>query len=413
MSAAAYQLLWLGEPGSSWLTALDAEVQQGFRDLGVPPEDTYSLLTSVAEIDWHFPVSCVWAAEGEEVPEERRLALDEVIRRAVPIFPVIEKLKDFGRLMPKPLLAINGMAWERGAQRLAAEVLNSFGLARQVRSVFISYMRRHSRAAAVQVLHELTDHGYLPFLDTASVEFGDQFQETLWDKMADADFLLFLDTPGALSSTWVDQELTRAHNLGMATLRVQWPARKDPETNRTWNGTAGTDMSWPFELAEKDFDGPAWTPVDVEDSIAGEVYDGQKPNPLAALRAETLAELAKLCEKVRMRSIGARRARLAGEIQHRAGRAGLTAVVDGTGPVRILSGDQVVAGALPVIGFPDSGLAFRNKEAFDSVAEPIRMVYDDLGIKPDRADYLTWLNDQLQGYQSNGLGDLNQWLKTL
>lgn len=123
--------------------------------------------------------------------------------------------------MPEALHPINGMEWSRGAERIASEILRSFGLSRPNRSVFISYMRRHSSAVAHQLLHKLTDHGCRPFLDTASVEFGDAFQESLWDSMADLDFLLFLDTPGALSSSWVEQELTRAHNLGMGTLQLR------------------------------------------------------------------------------------------------------------------------------------------------------------------------------------------------
>ena len=67
----------------------------------------------------------------------------------------------------------------------------------------------------------------------------------LWDRLSEADLLVFLDTPNALSSRWVEEELTRAHQIGTGTLQLIWPGHEK---------TAGTDFSTGFELEEADFD---------------------------------------------------------------------------------------------------------------------------------------------------------------
>jgi hypothetical protein len=306
---------------------------------------------------------------------------------------VIQDLTKYQAMMPAELHPVNGMEWSRGAERLAGEILNSFGLALRDRSVFISYMRKHSRAVALQLLHKLTDHGYRPFLDTASIEFGDRVQESLWDSLANIDFLLFLDTPGAISSNWVEDELTRAHNLGMGTLQLQWPG---------WRGAPGTDLSSDFKLKDSDFEAEA-TYQD----------DHGNPNPDGRIRNEVLEEIVKTCERVRMRSIGSRRIRITGEIVRRAAREGMEAVADHTGPVVVLRSGLKKACVLPVAGFPDSPLLFERRREFDDAGIEFAMAYDGLGIKSQRLEYLNWLNRQLKGFQSIPIMHLSTWLKAL
>ena len=74
-----------------------------------------------------------------------------------------------------------------------------------------------------------------------------EFQSVLWDRMADADLLVLIDTPRALSSRWVREELARAQALGLGVLQVVWPA---------YARTPGTEFCEPRYLDATDFDGP-------------------------------------------------------------------------------------------------------------------------------------------------------------
>lgn len=87
---------------------------------------------------------------------------------------------------------------------------------REKRLVFIRYRRDESRAVAEQLYHAFDQRAFDVFLDTHSVRGGSEFQSVLWDRMADADPLVLIDTPRALSSRWVREELARAQADGAA-----------------------------------------------------------------------------------------------------------------------------------------------------------------------------------------------------
>jgi hypothetical protein len=83
----------------------------------------------------------------------------------------------------------------------------------------------HTRRAAVQIYHGLDERTWGVFLDTHSITRGVNFQDNPWDQMANADLLLLLDSPGVVSSYYVQQELARAHDLGMGVLQLIWPTQ--------------------------------------------------------------------------------------------------------------------------------------------------------------------------------------------
>ncbi len=157
--------------------------------------------------------------------------------RGFSLFPVVEDLTRYSRCVPPELLPINGQIWDLA--RVGSDIMRGFRLSRRWRQVFISYRRSESTGVAHQLFHELNERGFRVFLDTASVDGGADFQKALWSRMADVDLVILLDTPGALSSNWVYQELNRAHDLGMGVVQLIWPGHAR---------TKGTELSFQCSL---------------------------------------------------------------------------------------------------------------------------------------------------------------------
>ena len=385
-----YQLVLLGDRNSPRVQELQDAVASQVKSLGLNPKNVISFQKPSDSINWRLPIVGIWFAT--EVPANRQDidTVNTLLNQGVGIFPALEDLTRFQQLVPSPLHQLNGLEWSRGAARLGSEVLRAFGLTRSQRSAFISYRRTDSRAVALQLFHALGEHGYRAFLDTASVDFGAQFQDVLWDRMADVDLLIFLDTPGALNSTWVNQELTRAHNLGMGILQIRWP---------DWKGFPGADLSFQFPLTPTDF--------------SGEPKDKNQLNPDSKLKLEILNSLMKTVEDVRMRSLGSRRARIVGEIVQGAKRSGMTTSVDPIGSITLHRNNQQVGKALPITGLPDSEEIFRSQDNLGQGGNQVRILYDGLGVHQLREDYLAWLNIEMRNYQTLPISELKTWLKVL
>ncbi len=392
-TSAAYQLLVLGEPIDEWSAALQADLADGLDALGLDPGQYLRVVRSGDAVDWKLPVAAVWlAAHPGPAPPEQVDVLPDLLERGVTVVPVVAKLDRFREVVPGALHPNNALAWPGQRAVLASVLITAFGLAPEQRTAFISYRRRHSRAVAAQVFYRLSDAGYSPFLDTASLTPGVRFQERLWDRMADTDLLVFLATPGAISSRWVDRELTRAHDLGMGVLQLVWPGGQPH---------AGTRLSKPFMLSAGDF--PKGAPVRGDGS----------PDPSASVTAATLDAIADAAEQVRIRSIGSRRARVVAEVVRAARDRGLEAAVEPAGPVRLSAGGKAMGAVVPVVRPPDSSEIYANRERLAPGGDRVRLVYDGLGVRTDRRAYLVWLNDELRKYRTLSIEELPRWLAAL
>jgi hypothetical protein len=395
-----YQIVWLGDRNPRRVAELSSTLEERMRDLGVDAATFLATSQNIATVDWRYPVAGVWFASEKPVDPADELSLSRLLSEGCTVFPVVDDLADFDRLVPADLRGINGFDWRSEVSRLVDGILRACGLTREQRSAFISYRRSDSRAVAVQLFHRLSDQGYRAFLDTASVDYGVRFQETLWDRMSDADLLVFLDTPGALSSRWVEAELTRANNLGLGTLQVVWPG---------WRPFAGTELCTRFVLADTDF------------RAGDSPYPPSSPgsaNPEGHLGEAALDKLVEAAESVRMRSLGSRRARIVGEIVDEAARRGLRATVDPRGPVTLAdarTGREIArAGkAMPVIGLPSGETIFGATVTLAPGGKGVRLVYDGLGMSPERRRLLDWLNRQVPDFRSVPIDAIDGWLDEL
>jgi TIR domain len=401
-----YQLITLGPNSKLFERRVRQELCDGFRALELDPATDIAILGVDQRSALNAKCSIVGLWYGGNSPfngePEHMEVLSALQAMGVVVFPLVESLSVCAEVLPKALLSVNGIEWDDA--RLAGDILKAFGLTRQLRGAFISYKRSDSEGIAKQLAHILFDRGYQVFLDTASVERGVTFQDVLHDRLATLDLVILLDSPNALKSVWVHEELDMVNQLGLGVLQLAWklPDPDEPGALKLL-ATRGTEFSFRYALEPKHFEDPAKTL-------------GQA----AMLKAEVLKEIADLTEQARIRSLGARRMRVVSYVRAEASRLGLAVDIEPAGPVTILKNGKLIATAYPITGLPDAWEIYeqetRLREAKASAASvsdfsTCRVLYDGLGILDDRLKHLGWLNEHVE-LKTLRTELLNDWLKT-
>jgi len=412
-----YRLVVLGPAVDRYPDLLSKRLRKGFENLGLDPDRELEVVYAggADSFDEHVgnPVG-VWFG-GEVEPEKSHLDLLDRLREVgAPILPLVEELTRFPELVPEVLRPINGLQWD--SDQVHGDVLRAFRLTRDLRQVFISYRRTDARRVAEGLFDTLSQRKFHVFLDTASVESMEPFQDVLWDRLADIDLVVLLDSPDALTSRWVNDELVQINNLGLGVLQLVWPEHTP---------FRGTELSTRHLLEPGDF----------EDGNHG---------PQGQLTEAALKRVAALAEDVRIASLGARRTRVVGELVTLVPPQ-LRGDVQAVGPLLFRPADATEADTtplgivLPVLGMPDAWSLHREQRFLsDSLrvrgvdaatvgrliqADRVRVAYDGLGIRKDRAEHLIWLNgclpmktvaiDRKRAAAAGGPNELSRWLKSL
>jgi hypothetical protein len=399
-------LITLGPNAKLFEQRVRQELCDGFRELDLDPASDLAILGVDQRSQLNAKCSIVGLWYGGDSPfdgeSEHAEALSSLLTMGVALFPLVESLDLIGQHIPKPLRSVNGIAW--GDARLTGDILKAFGLTRELRQAFISYKRSDSAGIAKQIAHVLFDRGYQVFLDTASVERGVPFQDILHERLANIDLVILLDSPHALDSVWVHEELDMVNQLGLGVLQLAW-TKPDPNqpTGVKLLATPGTEFSFRYSLEPGHF----------EDA-------GKTIGPDAMLKAEALKEVADRAEQARIRSLGARRMRVVSYLRAEASRLDLAVDVQPAGGVAILKKGQVISTAYPIIGLPDAWVIYEQERRIregKGGAAPVsdlgacRILYDGLGILVDRLQHLGWLNDHVE-LKTVRTELLQDWLKT-
>jgi hypothetical protein len=356
-----YELVVLGPAKDTWRHALEARVTELFVKCGLDfAVDGRMLVGRGAPPDWSgFPVAVWFGGEGT-IDAAELVIMREFLDKGFTLFPVVASLADYSKSVPSELKAINGQQWDEA--RTSADVMKGFRLARAARQVFISYKRSEGAGVAHQLFNELNERGFRVFLDTASVDAGADFQRALWSRMADVDLVILLDSPTALNSTWVHQELNRAHDLGLGVVQLIWPDHTQ---------TPGTDLSFPIQLAAVDFLG------------GNQTAEGK-------LEEAVIRNVVREIEGERIRSLSARRSRLVDGLLEHVNSSGATVSVHPMRNVDILKGTKKIAEVVPFAGVPDSISVYLQERL--KAYEPTVLIYNGLGVDPEWAEHLRWLN---------------------
>lgn len=385
-----------------YVLRLDHALHLAFSHLGVNASKFLVRITSgtqASAMDRRMPTVAVFfgSVPSPTLASDDAERLDHLLTDGTLIIPIVADIKRLATLVPRQMAHCHGITLAdcgTNFERLAARVLEGFGLLRERRRLFISYRRVETSGVASQLYEALDAAGFDVFLDTHGVlRPGESFQDILWHRLADTDVALLLDSPGFLASRWTEEELARANTSNIQILQVLWPGQAQV-------ATAAFSAFHPLSL----------------DDFAGT----QTLGPEARLLDGCVSEIVDALESLRARAMGARHAFLVREFVTEARRAGLTVhtTLERTLVVSVPGGDLVLV--QPAIGVPDA----ERYESLDrlrqqdgrmgatSASRPV-LLYDHTGIRARWLEHLHWLNDHLACACSLSLVDAKHWLHAL
>lgn len=332
------------------------------------------------------PAAAVYYGIGRT--DECTAVAEKLRKDAVPIFPAVLDLKECKQRLPTALKRLNAHQidiHDKCQNEAALWLTEELGLLKKQRLVFISYRREDSLSVAQQLDRVLDARLFQVFLDTHSIRRGALFQEVIGDRMADADLMIFLDTPGALSSRWVAEELSIAHNLGLGVFHIIWPEHKPYRE---------LELSKRYSLTLESF----------RDGCA-------KPSHNAMLTDETAGAIVAEIESFRAQAFAARRTRVITSLHRRAEEFGISAIVRPDRYVDMQVNGQPALSVYPVVGQPSTQLMEKvHRESNSDI--PASLVYDHYGIIDATAQHLQWLNEHVP-VKTVPLTEVGQWLSKL
>ena len=346
MTSAQYQLALLGPGARSHAPKLRRVFMRRLRELDRSLPGHLRVLTPKNRdaFDGKAPTVGVYFGGARHSRADQGF-LQHLMSTSAVVIPVVGRLSEFGRSVPKELASINGLALrDHGFDAIANLALENLGLLRKDRRLFISYRRNDSSNVALQLRHLFEASGYDAFLDTHDVRPGDPFQEVLWQRMLDSDLVVMLDSPNFLGSRWT----------------------KDTPAPHS-------DLCQRLYLKATDFNG-------------------------RALRPQAINSIAKVVEGLRARCLAARYNNLVREFCDEAVMAGATTAVQPQRYVLATLKNRKRVAAIPAVGVPDALRYYNASLRFPGrgrKAEIAMLLYDHRGLRANWSEFLRWLDRHL------------------
>lgn len=217
-----YQLAVLGDPTNAQLDALSANMVSalGKFSLRLGHDVGWEVLPTTFKPHQLHPSAAVFF-----VGKHANLAnLEELLKRGIPVLPVISGEERDQAALPKLLQPLNCLNYaDGGAEYISAALLECVGLLAQQRRVFISYRRDEAAEAAMQLFDALSARHFDVFLDSHGTAPAAEVEALSWHRLYDSDVLLMLDTPAYFDNRWTSAEFGRVLAKGVSILRVGWP----------------------------------------------------------------------------------------------------------------------------------------------------------------------------------------------
>lgn len=288
------------------------------------------------------------------------------------ILPIFEN--DFKKEIPDILSKYNGLKWDINLNKIVNLILEGFELLRKSRKIFISYKRSESSNVAIQLYEHLEQNNFDVFLDTHSVDKGEDFQEELWHRMTDCDVILMLNTDGFLKSEWCNKELEKAHLKRIGIVHLIWP------------GSNFEDFAYlaeSIQLKTNDFEKP--------------FYSSDLNN---RLKKEILPKIVNLIEGTRARNLASRQDSLITDFTQAASNNSISVQLQYQRYIshELVSGKEIVY--IPTVGIPQSINCHSSEKLIERIGKKeiksIQLIYDDMSIRDYWLDHLDWLNNYLK-----------------
>jgi hypothetical protein len=405
-----YQLIFLGH-GDHLTPVIESTFFIKIKELGLP-KDAFAIIDAdnfSTEYKKNAPAYCLYfgSPNGDFMHLD---LLDELIADARLILPVVADLKKFNNCIPPPLHPINGFE-APGLEQvdgLVGCILEGLSLLRASRRVFISYKRDESTGVAIQLFERLEKAGFNVFLDTHSIRPGEQFQDELWQRLADTDIVVLLNTPGFINSEWSKAELARANSMSIGILQLIWPTHKLERE---------AEICIPLQLTVSDFakgrrNGHTGNSIM---AFAKQLLRGSAmPLHLGAggsLNAQTLDKVVGLAESLRARSLAARRDNLIKEFMAAAKKLRVVANLKWDKTITANHPAHGLVHIIPTVGVPEAFTYYNSSSAANpSVKYPVYLLYDQTGIRDKWVQHLGWLDKNLP-VKSIQIKGAEQWLK--
>ena len=392
-----YQFIIL-EPGlGGFGTTLKSTIERCVSDLGLNPKTDVSFHdeTNMNKLNKKFPA--VGAYFGGTATEQTITdAVKQMVNDKHFLLPIVADLEKYKNLVPTELWPINGMvlpANDPGLNKIAMRLLEEMHLVRNKRGAFISYVRKESKALALQLYQALDERQYDVFLDTHSIEPGKPFQNYLWDRMADVDLIILIDTPGAYKSKWVQEEIRTANRMGFGILQLVWPGHKP---------TQEINFGEIEQLQCSDFE---------------KIPPGKIPDKESSLESNSLDKVMARIEAVRARSISARRTRIVDELTRETRAQGINLHLQPTSHLVLQNKKGESIAVFPSIGHPCCEMvqACEKTLADDPNFKTQRdmILYDADGMLDRRRKHLSWLNRKIPSLQTVSTEEVDEWMKAL
>lgn len=366
----SYQVAILGKPTSA-AAALRTDLTSALSELGLGLRN-FRLLgeSDLWTRERRAPfVAVFFGYDGASANEH--LELKPLLDDSVPIIPVVDDLDGYRAKVPTSLEGVNGLSLPERTHmpQLVSAVLENLSLLRAERRLFISYRRAESSAAAIQMFEALDSRGFNVFLDTHSVRPAAHVQSELWQRLADSDIVLLLDTPNFRVSRWTVAELAQANMTSIQILHVLWPTvHEDPYSA----------FSSFYETSNNSF------------------RSGIAPDQASTFSDETVDDLCLRVEALRARALAARYTYMVDYFCDQARAAGRDVYVH---PQRYLSveGPGRSMAVFPTVGIPTARRLEEVEIAISKVGvdADVRVIYDERGIMDVWRVHLDWLSSHL------------------
>jgi len=199
------------------------------------------------------------------------------------VLPVLPKGKSVAQSFRDPAFGdirrINARFWSDWISEVVPSVFALVGLTTESQRVFISYRRIETQPLALQLFDALTHEGLDVFLDRFSIPPGLNFQQRLYQELAEKSMVLLLESERLSSSAWTQVEIDHCKKYRLGLYSLQMPrVPKEMAVASIGMDLRRTLKETDFQSFPKMVDNPSYT---------GTTDD---PEPAQLLQWQTLTE---------------------------------------------------------------------------------------------------------------------------
>ncbi len=367
-----YQLILLGE-NEELFNKIIAEVADRFDELKLV-QDLLKIIKkeNIIEYTGAEPAYVIYSGHKDKLDKETEEIIKNQKLDGNVVLPIY--LNEFSKEMPGILSNQNGLKYDNNIKKISNLILEGFELLRKSRKIFISYKRSESSNIAIQLYELLEKNNFDVFLDTHSVDKGEEFQEELWHRMTDCDVILMLNSKGFIKSEWCNKELEKAHLKRIGIVHLIWPDSDFDDF---------AHLAYSKKLTNSDFDKPLFADL-TKGRLNGVILD----------------EIINLVESTRARNLASRQDSLITEFTQAAHNNHVEVNLQYSRYITqdLVSGKRIVY--IPTVGVPQS-INCHNSEKLISKIEKneidsIHLIYDEMSIRDYWLEHLGWLNNYLK-----------------